>query len=703
MKIAYFDCFSGISGDMTIAAFLDAGLKFETLSRELAKLKLKGYTLKKSRVTRGSIAGTKFDCMSTNRHCEEAEGRRSNHGHRSLKEILAIIDKSSLKSGVKERASKIFEAIAAAERKVHGAKAKDVIFHELGDIDSIIDIVGTAIALDELGVEAVYSSKIEMGRAIISSRHGNIPAPSPASLELLKGFPVSVSEIGYELVTPTGAGILKALASGSGAGPLPRIKVSAIGYGAGSRQMDERPNMLRVLIGETEGAFREDTVYVVETNIDDMNPQHFGYAIEKLLDAGALDAYITNIQMKKSRPAFKLTAIVGAEDLRKIASVIFGETSAIGLRYYEVSRMRLERESVMVKTVYGEVRAKVSSGPDGIRTASPEHDDCVRLARAKKAPLKAIYDAAKAGLLLFSVFCFLSSAHADTVIKTDSSELKGIVVEDYKDRVVFSTANGEKIIMKSDIKELYYDEEESNLIKLAEQARERRDYVKAFAYYDMAFKVNPKSKAAKDGLVFLEGYLFRQEQVRKEEEIAKREEMERQGPFVDPNKVKEQEAAEKAARLKETMGMVLVIKDGVPVVDSVAPRSPAAEAGIEKGDKLVAIWARLTGYMELSEILDALLDKPSLELKCTIDRTIDAADITGSSFAMEFDGLTVTASPEASASYAAGLRKGDLVTSIDGKSTRYMPLKDAVKMMKKAKGKNIELTIRREILMWRRD
>lgn len=720
MRIAYFDCFSGISGDMTIAAFLDAGLSFNVLSRELAKLKLKGYRLKRSKVARGKIAGTKFDCMTDSRP----------HGHRSLKSIISLIDGSPLNGKVKETAKSIFNTIAAAEMKAHGkAGYKDIIFHELGDIDSIVDIVGTAIALDELDIGAVYSSKVSMGRTIVASRHGNIPVPSPAALEILKGVPVSISETEAELVTPTGAGILKTVSKGFGA--LPQVYLSAIGYGAGSKEIEGRPNLLRVLIGETspagggaKGPFKEDSVYMIETNIDDMNPQHAGYVIEKLLSSGALDAYITNIQMKKSRPALKLTAIADAAKIQGVAAAIFGETPAIGLRFYEVNRMKLERKSAMVKTAYGDVRVKVSSAPGGFLTVSPEHDECGRLARKKNIPLRKVYEAAKLAASRVPLFIFLlfalcampyAQSCADTIMKSDGDELKGIVVEDYNDRITFSTASGEKTIMKADIKELYYDQGDENLVKLAQQAKDRHDYMKALGYYDMALKANPRSKSAKDGLVFLEGYLFRKEQADKEAEIKKHEEFEYRGPTIQSERAKEEDAAEKAARLKSATGMALVIKDGFPQVENVQPNSPASDAGIEKGDRLVAIWAKLTGYMELNEVLNELLDKPSLELKCVVERTIGIPiapyrllapgpnELIGASFAMEFDGLTAASVREDGAANAAGLKKGDLITAIDGKSTRYMPLKKAVDMIRNSKNKMIKLTVKRDALIWRRD
>ncbi|MDP3804816.1 MAG: nickel pincer cofactor biosynthesis protein LarC, partial [Candidatus Omnitrophota bacterium] len=315
MRIAYFDCFSGISGDMTLGAFLDAGLSFNALSRELGKLKIEGCDIKKKHVMRGEISGTKFDCLP----------KGQAHHHRSLKDIVSLIDKSALNKRAKDIARNIFNTIGDAERKVHGISSKqDIHLHELGDIDSIVDIVGTAVALDELGIDEVYSSDITLGRTMIDTKAGVLPIPSPASLELLKGIPTRISDIEAELVTPTGAGILKSLSKGFG--EMPKMKISSVGYGAGSWDLKERPNMLRVIIGERKESFIEDKIYVVETNIDDMSPQNFEYLFEKLFKEGALDVYTTNIQMKKSRPAFKLTVLVEPSRLEKISSAIFNET-----------------------------------------------------------------------------------------------------------------------------------------------------------------------------------------------------------------------------------------------------------------------------------------------------------------------------------------------------------------------------------------
>ncbi|MFA5147093.1 MAG: nickel pincer cofactor biosynthesis protein LarC [Candidatus Omnitrophota bacterium] len=381
MRIAYFDCFSGISGDMTLGALLDAGLDMKVLSRGLKKLKLGGYTIKASKARRGEFVGTKFDCVITG---------RDGHDHRSLKDILRLIERSPLKPDVKEAARAVFLAIGRAEAKIHGVRSIDEVrLHELGWTDSLVDIVGTALALDALGIDEVRASPVTLGRGFVKGAHGAIPLPGPASVELLKGAPVKMSQVEAELVTPTGAGILKALAGGFGS--VPDMKISAVGYGAGTRVLKEIPNMLRVIIGETGSSFKDDAVFVIETNIDDMSPQFFEYIFERLFKEGALDVYATHIQMKKSRPAFKLTVLAKEKDLEGLSAVIFRETTAIGVRYHEAKRFKLEREDIQAGTKYGKVGVKVSTGPGGIRTVSPEYADCIRIARAKKVPLKVVY------------------------------------------------------------------------------------------------------------------------------------------------------------------------------------------------------------------------------------------------------------------------------------------------------------------------
>jgi len=372
---------------MALGAFLDAGLSIKALSRELAKLKLKGYALKKTNVSRGSLSGTQFHCIPDTRR----------RGHSRLKEILSIIGKSALKQKVKSLAGDIFTVIGSAEARVHRhGKRGDLYLHELGDIDSIIDIVGTAIAIDELGIGEIYSSKVTLGRGFVEARHGVLPMPAPATVEILKGVPLEISDVESEFVTPTGAGILKVLSKGFG--HMPQMKIGSIGYGAGSRDIRGRPNMLRVLIGERSPAFKEDRVVVIETNIDDMSPQNIGYLFERLSREGALDVYTTAIQMKKSRQAFKLTVLCNRQDTQRIAAAIFSETTTIGIRFYEADRFKLDRKMVKVRTKFGDINVKMSGG----MTASPEYDECVRLAREKKVPFKLIYDEAKqaAGIAL---------------------------------------------------------------------------------------------------------------------------------------------------------------------------------------------------------------------------------------------------------------------------------------------------------------
>lgn len=384
MRIAYLDCFSGISGDMTIAAFIDAGLKLSALSHELKKLNIGGYRLEKSRVRRGEIYGTKFNCIKTRKY----------RGHRSLGSITALIDKSSLSMHVKTIAKDIFDNIGRAEAKIHRVgRDKDVWLHELGDIDSIIDIVGVAVALDLLGIDEVYASTINMGRTVAKTAHGVLPMPGPAVLELLRGVSVKIIDVDAELVTPTGAGILKTLSRGFGEMPL--LSISDIGYGAGSKEICSFPNMLRVIIGESAASFKADAVVVIETNIDDMNPQCVEYVFEKLFSMGALDVFSTAIQTKKGRSALKLTVICERMDIRKMSSVIFSETTSIGVRFHEVERFKLKRKIVKTKTEYGEVPVKISSGPDGVMTISPEYDDCRKIARSKNIPLRIVLDKAK--------------------------------------------------------------------------------------------------------------------------------------------------------------------------------------------------------------------------------------------------------------------------------------------------------------------
>lgn len=318
-------------------------------------------------------------------------------------------------------------------------------------------------------------------------------------------------------------------------------------------------------------------------------------------------------------------------------------------------------------------------------------------------------------LFVLTNYSLVSSLFSDTMQTSDGREIRGIVVEDYKDRIVMSTVDGEITTKKSDIKQLYYDSEAENLIKLAEQSKERGDMLKAFAYYDMALRADPNSKAAKDGVVFLQGYLFRKEQVKKEDEIRRREEFENFGAARIPEeKPAEEKIKEMTSTMREVIGITLTQEGGANIIESLRQNSPADEAGAIRGDAIIAVWGRLTGYMPLEDVLKLLLEKPSLEIKCTIERNVavipdpnrtilsSLKDMIGATFTMQFDGLTVSDVTEDSPAMSAGLMKGDIIVAIDGQSTRYMPLKKAISVMRSTKNSALLLKIRREILIWRR-
>jgi hypothetical protein len=310
---------------------------------------------------------------------------------------------------------------------------------------------------------------------------------------------------------------------------------------------------------------------------------------------------------------------------------------------------------------------------------------------------------------------FITDSYADAIYTDDGREIRGIIVEDYKDRVVISTVDGEVTALKADVRQLYYDSEADNLVKLAEQARERGDISRAFAYYEMAMRADPNSKAAKDGVVFLRGYILRKEEVKKEDEVRRREEFERYGAAQIPeDKSKEDELKEFSEAMTRKIGISLVSDDSGQVIDSIRAGSPAADAGVKKGDAIVAIWGRLTGYMPLEDVMKTLLDKPSLEIRLTIERDIiirpdpnrnilsSASDVSGASFKMLFDGLTVSGLKDEGPGVQAGLEKNDIVVAVDGKSTRYMPIKKALSLIKNTRNDSLFLKIRRELSIWRK-
>ncbi len=347
MKVCYFDTIGGISGDMALGALVNAGVPLEELSAELKRLNIPGFELETRHIERSGIVATKVEVILTGHE----------HHHRHLKDIDAIIDGSGLSEGVKERSKKIFREVALAEAKVHNKPVEEVHFHEVGALDSLADIVGVSICLEKLGIEAVYSSPLKVGRTgLVNSEHGKLPVPTPATMEILRGYPLMFTEIPFELTTPTGAAIIKALSSGVLSTEL--LNVEVIGYGAGTREIEHLPNLLRVMIGTIDPQYRTDELVTVETNIDDMNPELFPHVVDRLLASGANDAYLAPIQMKKGRPGMLLSVLVSRVKLEDILGVIFRETTTLGVRIQQVERRKLQRELRQVRTSLGVVNVK---------------------------------------------------------------------------------------------------------------------------------------------------------------------------------------------------------------------------------------------------------------------------------------------------------------------------------------------------------
>ena len=381
MRIVYGDLIGGASGDMFAAALLDLGLPLDALKAELKKIPGLQYRLEVGSKKVGAIRAARFRVATGKKEPE-----------RSWAEIRRMLRQSALEEPIKERALDIFARLAAAEGKVHGVAPERVHFHEVGATDSIVDIVAAAAGSQHLKIDAFYFSRIPLGRGVTRSRHGALPLPGPATLELLKGLPVEWIDLAEETVTPTGAAIIASL--GKSFAAAPEMAVEKVGYGAGAREFPDRPNLLRLVLGENDAASQRDEMLVIETNIDDMSPELYDYVFERLFAAGARDVFLTPVQMKKNRPGI-LLSVVGEAILReKMTAIIFSETSTIGVRYYPVARAVLKREVVRVKTKYGAVKVKVVEQPDGARRGAPEYDDVRRIAALKKVPLKAVYDEA---------------------------------------------------------------------------------------------------------------------------------------------------------------------------------------------------------------------------------------------------------------------------------------------------------------------
>ena len=392
MRIAYFDCVSGISGNMILGAMLACGLPEATLRDELGKLSLHGWSLSAERVMRGAIQATFVDVdEGHHHHHEHGHAHAHTHAHRGLTDILGIISESTLSDRVKGQASAIFHKLAAAEAEVHGSTPDAVHFHEVGAIDAIVDIVGAAIGLEALGVERIIASPLPLGHGWTHCQHGLIPVPAPATVLLVRGVPLAETEIEAELVTPTGAAIITTLAERFG--PLPGMTPTAIGYGAGSHILP-RPNVLRLYLGDTGETAAPDAVAVLETNLDDLPGEVLGYLMDRLFAAGALDVFYTPIQMKKNRPGVLVRVLCAPRDEAACTALLFAETTTLGVRRAAYTRTTLPREVRTVETPYGPVRLKVSRWGDNER-AEPEYEDCRALAEQRDVPLRVVYQAAR--------------------------------------------------------------------------------------------------------------------------------------------------------------------------------------------------------------------------------------------------------------------------------------------------------------------
>ena len=366
MKIAYFDCFSGISGDMCLGALVDAGVSLRDMEKELKKLPVKGYSLVAKKVIRGGLSATKVDVVLSKKNVPVPEIRK-------WKDISGIIRESKLSEEIKKRGHAIFRVLFEAEAEAHDESPVNVHLHELSALDCIVDIFGTLIGLSLLGVDAVYSSPINLGSGFVKTAHGILPVPAPATAGILKNVLVYSSDVPFELTTPTGAAILKAVSKNFGA--MPCFQYEKVGAGAGNRDIKNRPNVLRIFIGEMDGKSSTGVVTVIETNIDDMNPQIFEYLIDELFSRGALDVYLTQVIMKKTRPAVKLSVICNSDKKNDLIGIILKETTSIGVRYFETQRVTLDREIKEFHLKYGTVRVKTSRTGKSLVKSSPEFED----------------------------------------------------------------------------------------------------------------------------------------------------------------------------------------------------------------------------------------------------------------------------------------------------------------------------------------
>jgi len=383
MTIAYFDCFAGAAGDMIVAALLDAGVDFDALRRELGKLALPNCDVQAEKLCRGGLSATRFSVT-----CQAGQ-----QPHRHLSDILSIIDAASLVPRAGERARAIFTRLAEAEAKVHNTSVENIHFHEVGAVDSIMDIVGACIALEMIGVDRVYCSAIPLGSGTVQCEHGMLPVPAPATAQLLVSAKTCQAQLPGEVITPTGAAILTTLSEGYA--PPPAMGLDAVGYGAGSREGDAIPNLLRVMIGSQDPDGQTDGVYEISANLDDCTGEVIGATIESLLSAGCLDAWATPIVMKRSRPAWMLSAMCKPGDVERAEQIILSETTTFGLRKRWFERTKLQRHFETVETPYGPVRMKIGRQGDETLRACPEFADCESAAKTHHVPVSEVLAAAR--------------------------------------------------------------------------------------------------------------------------------------------------------------------------------------------------------------------------------------------------------------------------------------------------------------------
>jgi uncharacterized protein (TIGR00299 family) protein len=422
-RILYFDCFNGASGDMVLGAFLDAGLPLEELRRALGSLAIDGASVSARRVLRAGVSATKFivdENGATTAHAggHDDLGRRHDHEHahdhahahphthehapaavahhdhphRSLTEIYRLIERSALSPAGKDRAKALFHRLGEAEAAIHQIPIDQIHLHEVGALDSIIDIAGAVFALEWFNADRIVSSALNVGGGMVNSAHGHFPVPAPATVKLLGNAPVYSSGVQSELVTPTGALLVTAYATSFG--PVPAMTIDSVGYGAGERDLPNTPNVLRVLFGTGTDRPNTERILVLECEIDDMNPQIFGLVMERLYAAGALEVYFAAVQMKKNRPGTLLTILARPEDRETLTGIVFRETTTIGVRYHEVLRERLDREIVVVRTPLGPVKFKLARLGKTVVNAAPEFDDCRRIASERGLPVKDVQAAA---------------------------------------------------------------------------------------------------------------------------------------------------------------------------------------------------------------------------------------------------------------------------------------------------------------------